>query len=468
MCMKAKLLAVMMTLMILSASFVVCADSLSDFDDFCGDLSEPVDDDDVVILSKRIVSGEDLVDEVDAVVGDIVRFNVRIVYNDSDGAGVGKAYKIKDIVVTDTLPSGLEYAGGATLEETSVSDDGVVVWDLGDVELRHMESFSLEFDVRVVTSGTLVNLVSVKALEKCVTIVRSVDDSATVIAKGGNGSLDVEIVKPAEGFWYFYNLKLIPTISGVTRITGPVTIMVDVSGNGEIVKVEYYINDELKWVDYNGKEVSAGDDGSFSWTWLLKPVEPSKDYNIRVDVSTDDGVYSDEIDVMRVRPHVLLYGALFAGALSVLKALMDRSQNKSDGDGGQSDEKIPVPVARIVGGPFVGFVGEPIEFDASESQGVGLSFEWNFDDGKHAYVEKTSHVYTSPGNYSVTLRVVDSEGNSSDVAVQVTVKAEPEKEGEDDEKSVIDEYLFWYIVTALALLLLAIIALLFVGGKLYE
>jgi len=466
MCMKAKLLAFMFTLLIVSASFVVSAVSLVDSDDFCGVLSEPVSDDDVVILSKGIVSGEGLVDEVDALVGDLVRFRVVIVYKDSDGEGVGKAYKIKDIVVTDVLPVGLVYVGNATRGESSVSD-GVVVWDLGGVELWHNESFSLEFDVRVVRADRWVNVVYVDALEKCISVPRSVNDSAIVLAEG-SGVLDVEIVKPKVGYLYFFNMELGETGSDRTSVWGPVTIVADVVGEGEVVKVEYYINDFMRHVDYPGRGVSAG---SFSWTWFWKPVV-GKLYNVEVRVYDDEGnVYSDEIEVERVRLKAILV-ALFGGSLLGLKVLNNllEGDSEEEGDGDSDDgDVVSVPVARIVGGPFEGFVNESILFDASGSEGVGLVFEWDFDDGSSGSGEEVSHSYAKEGTYDVVLVVKDGDGEEDTESVTVIIKqAESEKDGDDDSDKAVDVDLFWYIVLALALLLFAIIALLFVGGKFYE
>jgi len=66
--------------------------------------------------------------------------------------------------------------------------------------------------------------------------------------------LDIEIIKPENGLYLFGN-KIIPFSKPI--IFGPITIEVDVTG-GEAAKVEFYIDDSLKMVDY---------EEPFEWRW---------------------------------------------------------------------------------------------------------------------------------------------------------------------------------------------------------
>lgn len=61
------------------------------------------------------------------------------------------------------------------------------------------------------------------------------------------------------------------------------------------------------------------------------------------------------------------------------------------------------------GGPYSGVVGVPVAFDGSASR--GSPFTWDFGDSKIGDGVVTSHTYTTPGTYQVTL-VVGARGPS--------------------------------------------------------
>lgn len=73
-------------------------------------------------------------------------------------------------------------------------------------------------------------------------------------------------------------------------------------------------------------------------------------------------------------------------------------------------------------------VGTPVRFDATvaaESDGAGLSYEWDFDgDGQLegiATSPRVTHVYTSPGTFDVRLTVADAEGRANTTVRTVEV-----------------------------------------------
>jgi len=88
------------------------------------------------------------------------------------------------------------------------------------------------------------------------------------------------------------------------------------------------------------------------------------------------------------------------------------------------------PVADI-GGPYDGGVGEPIQFDASESideDGDIIFYRWNFGDGTSELLAMSpSHTYDSSGTYPVTLTVIDNLGSVDTKTILAAVGVDANK-----------------------------------------
>jgi parallel beta-helix repeat protein len=72
-------------------------------------------------------------------------------------------------------------------------------------------------------------------------------------------------------------------------------------------------------------------------------------------------------------------------------------------------------------------VGETVSFDAGAStDNIGIaSFTWDFGDGTTGTGETTTHTYTKPGSYTVTLTVTDLAGNTAQDTITINVLAPP-------------------------------------------
>ncbi len=57
-------------------------------------------------------------------------------------------------------------------------------------------------------------------------------------------------------------------------------------------------------------------------------------------------------------------------------------------------------------GPYSGWVGETIIFDGTGSTGIIVNYTWDFGDGNKGYGVVTTHSYSAPGTYIVTLAVL--------------------------------------------------------------
>jgi len=88
------------------------------------------------------------------------------------------------------------------------------------------------------------------------------------------------------------------------------------------------------------------------------------------------------------------------------------------------------PTASFTASPNPVSAGLPVSVDASASgdvDGTIVSYSWNFGDGSVAGSGvNASHVYMTPGVYTVTLTVVDNGGGTDAASRQVTVLAPPQ------------------------------------------
>jgi chitodextrinase len=88
---------------------------------------------------------------------------------------------------------------------------------------------------------------------------------------------------------------------------------------------------------------------------------------------------------------------------------------------GSSSNQPPVP---RIDGPSSVKAGEKITFDASASTDDGqiATYYWEFGDGATGQGRTTSHTWSTPGKYEVTLWVTDDQGVQASVTKSVNVR----------------------------------------------
>ncbi len=82
----------------------------------------------------------------------------------------------------------------------------------------------------------------------------------------------------------------------------------------------------------------------------------------------------------------------------------------------------PLAVARV--SPDAPVVGETVTFDASTSSdadGQIVAYAWTFGDGQASNQAVTSHAYTQPGTFQISLTVTDDKGATGSVSGQITI-----------------------------------------------
>jgi PKD repeat protein len=90
------------------------------------------------------------------------------------------------------------------------------------------------------------------------------------------------------------------------------------------------------------------------------------------------------------------------------------------------------PTAAFTAGLMTGTVPMVVTFDARASvdaDGSIVAYRWTFSDGATATGDQVAHVFETPGQYTVTLTVVDDLGAEHSVAKTVTAIEAPPPSG---------------------------------------
>jgi len=80
------------------------------------------------------------------------------------------------------------------------------------------------------------------------------------------------------------------------------------------------------------------------------------------------------------------------------------------------------------GGPYYQSIGIPIQFDASASydpDGSITKYEWNFGETIGATGPTPTHTYNEQGNYTITLKVTDNQGKTSQSSTYALITKKP-------------------------------------------
>jgi len=433
--MKIKILAALIMLLVVSSTI-----SLASATGTCG-TPDPLIGNSLktVEVEKKIKSANSWVDEIEANIGDMLRFRIKVTYHDTDGDGIG--YELKNITMVDRLPLGLKYIGNATQHEDDISDDGRnITWVLSDI-LYDGNSSSIEFNVKVINAGEFVNVVNVSAIESCYGAQRWGEASAKVSANGhDNTPPSVEITKPKKK-WLYRDDREIRPIFLRTRIIGPITIEVNASDESGIQKVEFYINGKLK-----GNDTTA----PYKWTWDGKTFFVGIQ-KIKVVVYDKAGnKNSDERSILKmpdfnfIRNHPGITLGVIVGAGLIV--------NKLRGGKETTGPENMTPKADA-GGPYAGYVNQSITFDGSGStdDGTIVYYKWDFGDGTTMIDMSPTHTYTKTGNYTVKLTVFDDEGKNDTDTTYANVSAQATDNGEKNKTPGFETI---FVIISLTLILL--------------
>ena len=170
-------------------TFTAHSEGVGEVDNICivGSCQGAEDSDDAhiivsgMIVEKKVWSQQHHVwlDEVDASVGDIIRFKITVYY-----IGNG-TYNLYNIRIRDELPECLNYEDNAVPVESGISMDGKTIWWNLTINVEAGEHTSVEFNALITETsgcGPCINLANVSAQE-CSGHFFSKEDTAIVNAE---------------------------------------------------------------------------------------------------------------------------------------------------------------------------------------------------------------------------------------------------------------------------------------------
>lgn len=319
---------------------------------------------------KRLDSGS-WVDEVDAAVGETIRFRITVSYI-GDGS-----YTLYNIRIRDELPECLEYANDADPTETSVSSDGRTIWwnfsTTPSGGIGPGEQLTVEFNALITETsgcGPCINLANVTANE-CSGHTFYGEDTATVNA-------ECPLIADAEGPYYGDIDEVISIHGSATGGTPPYTYKWDLDDDG-------YFDD------------ATGATCSKSW-------DEDGTYEIHLKVTDDDS--KTDVDTTTV----------------VIAPPDNLPPEKPSKPQGQSEGLIGYSYA------FTTSAEDP------DDDLIRYGWDWNSDDvvdewtGYYASDETItrSHIWTTVGTYLVSVKAEDEHGEQSEFSTSLTIEISDE------------------------------------------
>jgi PKD repeat protein len=86
----------------------------------------------------------------------------------------------------------------------------------------------------------------------------------------------------------------------------------------------------------------------------------------------------------------------------------------------------PEPLSCSANGPYEGIVDEEVQFDGCASGGqTPYDFLWDFGDGATSTEEDPTHIYTEPGEFTVSLTVTDGDQTQVTDETTATIQGYP-------------------------------------------
>lgn len=115
-----------------------------------------------------------------------------------------------------------------------------------------------------------------------------------------------------------------------------------------------------------------------------------------------------------IKEHPYMTVGLILLVILLANQILSKDKNINDTETEETKENTK-PIANIEG-PNIGIINKPINFSAEDSydtDGKIIKYTWDFGDGNTGSGINTQHIYLLPGNYKVTLSIIDDNGETN-------------------------------------------------------
>jgi hypothetical protein len=194
----------------------------------------------------------------------------------------------------------------------------------------------------------------------------------------------------------------------------------NVTNHGPDVALDVNVTDilpnEVTFVDSN--LLPSGNNGQTYW-WVISSIDVNESVIIRINVTINDGVSGTITNTATVEDDS--YDPDDENNEDYEDVTVDKKGGGGGGGppggGGTPPPENKIPTAKT-DGPYYGFIGEEIQFNATESHdndenGESIeSYDWKFfdEDGWRNDLGATpTYIYNETGRYNISLRVTDDE-----------------------------------------------------------
>ena len=237
------------------------------------------------------------------------------------------------------------------------------------------------------------------------------DDDQSVVEYAwdfdGDGRIDRETIESSVTHTYSETGEFDPsvTVTDADGLTDTATATVTVDGpdrppTAELVAPTNVTAGESVTFDASGSDDDRGID-AYEWDW---------NGDGEIDETTDYAEVDHSFDA--------------AGTYTVSVTVVDTNGSTASANASVEVAPNPGPNASLTA-PANGSVNESLRFDASESTGDIVEYQWDWnEDGEIDDTTESGEIsllFAEPGTYAVTVRVVDALGDTDNATTSVTI-----------------------------------------------
>ena len=341
-----------------------------------------------------------------AIAGDNLTYTINVTNH-----GPHTAY---NITVTDTLPAEVSFVSSNPTPSQNTSQ--IYQWNITSLEAYYSYIITLNVTINNGTVGIISNQVNVTSVTHDINDEDDNDTENTTV----KGVADISIQKTADAKNPIYAGDKITYILNVTNYGPDPALIVNIT---DILP---------QGVTFTNSNIAPNGSNNSKYYWIIPSINVNDSVIIKINVTINKDFSGVITNIANITEDS--YDPVDENNQVELKITVSKKYTPPGGGGGtpstNGDEFIDEQPTAIINGPYFGTPNEEIQFDAKEShdndedgQSI-VRFDWKFSDDQEWQEDLGDtpiYIYTQPGVYTVTLKVIDDENNSGINTTTVTI-----------------------------------------------